>query len=79
MQSKRGTDYSPPLHVKISATKILPSKSLTNPKCRSVSLPVTAVVTVPSNPSNIPHVLHALALQGFAVLQLTVPSVSLHL
>lgn len=38
MQSKRGTDYSPPLHVKVSTTKISPSKSLTNPKCRSVSL-----------------------------------------
>lgn len=62
MQSERGTDYSPPLHVKVSKTKILLHKSLTNPKCRSVSLPVTAVGTVPSNPSNIPHVLHALAL-----------------
>lgn len=79
MQSERGTDYSPPLDVKVSTTKISHSKSLTNPKCRSVNLPVTAVGTVLSNPSNIPHVICACTLQGFTALQLTVPSVSLHL
>lgn len=62
MQSERGTHYSPPLHVEINTTKISRSKSLSNPKCRSVSLLVPAVGGVLSNPSNIPHVTRVLAL-----------------
>lgn len=45
MENERGTDYSPPPYVKVSTIKVIPSKSLTNCKHRSVSLLVTAVGT----------------------------------
>lgn len=78
MENEREIYYSSPPYVKVSSIKIMPSKSLTNPKHRSVSLSVTAAGTFSSNPSTILHVIHLLAWEDFAVLQLTVPSVSLH-